>query len=248
MRYLTAITTPSLLGQVEECLGSGRIRPLRDDESAESLGPERFAALIVDRFAPLSHSSSGLPVLLAMRVDRPGMQRFRTMVEAGADVRIWRFDEVLSEPSIQALGAPRAPTPAAAILAETKGLYDGLVAEIVTAAAILSDERRCMEEIARACEVTPTAVRGALRDHGLVPISGILARMRCLHALWALESGRATFWSAAGFRTLAEVSEFLSRNTGSPLGRWRVPGGFATLVRGIGDSLRIEDDQRVGTA
>jgi hypothetical protein len=71
-------------------------------------------------------------------------------------------------------------------------------------------------------------------------VSGVMARMRCLHALWACESGRSNFWSSAGFRTLAEVSEFFSRHTGAPIGRWRVAGGFNALLRELPANLREE--------
>lgn len=237
MRYLTTVGTGSTRRQIERCVGAGRLRELRPNEPADALGAERFVAVIADRFTPLVAADRGIPVLLATQVDRPGLQQFRAFAEAGMDVRVCPMGQEFSEPTMRRVGAARAPTPAAVIVRETRGMFSGLVVDIVTVAAILGNERRCMNEIARACETTPAGIRNALRDHGLPTISGLIARMRCLHALWALESGRTTFWSAAGFRTLAEVSEFLSRHAGAPLGRWKVPGGFASLMRQVRDGL-----------
>ena len=105
-----------------------------------------------------------------------------------------------------------------------------------------------MDEIVRASAASPATVRCKLREAGLPAISALNAQMRCLHALWAWESGRVNFWSSAGFRTLAEVSEFLSRNTGAPVGRWKTAGGFAALLRQVVESLCSERLENAGSA
>jgi hypothetical protein len=61
--------------------------------------------------------------------------------------------------------------------------------------------------------------------------------MRALHALWGWEIGRQNFWSAAGFRTLAELSAHLSQHTGAPLGRWRTPVGFSAMLQSVSVGL-----------
>ena len=86
-------------------------------------------------------------------------------------------------------------------------------------------------------------MRVALRDEGLVSLSGVVARFRCLHALWAWETGRANFWSAAGFRTLAELSAHLSQHSGAPLGRWKIPGGFTLLLQSVSASLITREEE-----
>jgi hypothetical protein len=240
MRFLTVIASPSIAGQVERCLGSGRIRPLGPDESPDILGVERFAAVIVDQRAPIETLRRNLPVVLVTVAGRPGLVQFRSLAEAGIDVRYFMADREISEPTLHALSAQRAPTPAAIIASSMRGQFDGLAADVVTATALLGDSRRSMDEIARSVDSSSTLVRNALREAGAIGVSGLLARMRCLHALWAREGGRTNFWSSAGFRTLAEVSEFFARHTGAPIGRWRVAGGFNALLRELPAAVREE--------
>jgi hypothetical protein len=232
MRYLVAVITPWVLRQVERSIGPERIRVLKPGESNEVLGIERFTATVVERCSPVEIIDPDLPVLLTMQLERSAIERFRTLAEAGLDVRVWPLDEELSEPMVHLLSGPRSPSPAAAIVRELRGMFTGLAADVLTAAAILGDERRSIEQIAGACHASPVAIRNVLRDNNLPSITSLIAQMRCLHALWAWEIGQqANFWSAAGFTTLAEASQFMSDNTGAPVGRWKIPAGFTTLLR-----------------
>jgi AraC-like DNA-binding protein len=240
MRYLSAISTPTVAAQIERCMGAGRLQPVRPDED---FGGEKFAAIIADHSAQLPTLRRGLPVILVAPMHREGMRHFRIIAEDGIDVRMWSdCGGTLSETTLKCLSAPRAPTPAAPIIAQLRGRYGGLAADVLTAAAVMSNGRRSMDEIARACDASPSAVRNGLREEGLISISGILARMRCLHAVWSLEGGRQNFWSMAGFRTLAELSAHLSQHSGAPLGRWKVAGGFSALLQTVTDAMRDRDE------
>jgi AraC-like DNA-binding protein len=240
MRYLSAISTPTVAAQIERCMGAGRLQPVRPDED---FGGEKFAAIIADHSAQLPTLRRGLPVILVAPMHREGMRHFRIIAEDGIDVRMWSdCGGTLSETTLKCLSAPRAPTPAAPIIAHLRGRYGGLAADVLTAAAVMSNGRRSMDEIARACDASPSAVRNGLREEGLISISGILARMRCLHAVWSLEGGRQNFWSMAGFRTLAELSAHLSQHSGAPLGRWKVAGGFSALLQTVTDAMRDRDE------
>ncbi|HET9423922.1 MAG TPA: hypothetical protein VFO55_01015 [Gemmatimonadaceae bacterium] len=234
MRYLSAISTPTSAGQIEATIGAGLVRPLRPGEDPAALGGERFAAIIADHAVQLPSLRHGLPVILVVSLHRGGLRQFRILAEDGIDVRLWSdCGGTLSETSLKCLAGTRAPTPAAAIVEHFRGRHGGLTADILTAAAILSSSRRSMDDMARVCEASPSGIRNALRDSGLISLSGVVARMRCLHALWALEGNRQNFWSAAGFRTLAELSAHLSQHSGAPLGRWKVQGGFGALLESI---------------
>jgi hypothetical protein len=249
MRYLSALSTPTIVGQIEHSIGIGRLRALRVGEDLESMGGERFAGIIADHAAQLPLLRHGIPVILVVPMNREGMRQFRIVAEDGIDVRLWGGEHgTMSDTTLHVLSAARAPTPAAPVVAHFRGQYGGLAADILTGCAILSTGRRSMDEIARICSASASGVRGALRDAGLTSISGVLARMRCLHALWAWESGRQNFWSSAGFRTLAELSAHLSQHTGAPLGRWKAPGGFSALLQSVGASLtlREQDAAQVG--
>lgn len=238
MRYLSAISTPTVAGQIERHIGPGRMRPLHQGEDPSALGGERFAGIIVDHAVQLPSLRLGLPVILVVPLHRGGLRQFRILAEDGIDVRLWTdCGGTFSETTLKCLGGTPAPTPAAPIVAHFRGRHGGLAADILTATALVANSRRSMDDIARVCEASPSAVRSALRDDGLISISGIVARMRCLHALWALEAGRTNFWSSGGFRTLAELSAHLSQHSGSPLGRWKGPGGFAALLQAIDDDL-----------
>lgn len=242
MRYLTAITTVTVAGQIERSIGAGRLRALRPEETPDQLGGERFAAIIADHRASPAAVRFGLPVVLIAPRDRSGLQQFRAMAEAGLDVRMATdCGETLSETTLRCLSGPRAPSPAAAIVAHLRDRYSGLAPDIIAAAAIMSHTRRSMEEVARVCDTSASGIRSALRENQLIAISGLLAQMRCLHALWAWQSDRPNFWSAAGFRTLAELSAHLSQHTGAPLGRWKVPGGFAALLQSVANDLNASD-------
>lgn len=244
MRYLSALSTPTIVGQIERCIGVGRLRPLRAGEDLTSMGGERFGGIIADHAAQLPLLRHGLPVILLVPVNREGMRQFRIIAEDGIDVRFWGDEHgAMSDMTLHPLGAARAPSPAAPVVAHFRGRYSGLAADILTACAIMSTSRRSMDEIARVCNASASGVRGALRDAGLMSISGVLARMRCLHALWAWESGRQNFWSSGGFRTLAELSSHLSQHTGAPLGRWKAPGGFSALLQSVGASLTLREEE-----
>src|SRR4051812_26728403 len=202
MRHLSALSTPTIVGHIERCIGVGRLRPLRAGEDLGSMGGERFAGIVADHAAQLPLLRHGLPVILLAPLNRDGLRHFRIIAEDGIDVRLWGHEHnTMSDTTLHALSAARAPSPAAAIVTHLRGRHCGLAADIVTACAILSTSRQSMDEIARICNASPSAVRGALRDAGLISISGVIARMRCLHALWAWESARQNFWSSAGFRT-----------------------------------------------
>ena len=244
MRYLSALSTPTVVGQIERSIGQGCLRPLRAGEDLAAMGGERFAGIIADHAAQLPLLRHGLPVVLLAPVNRQGLRQFRILAEDGIDVRLWtEAGGALSDMSLRALAAPRSPSPAAVIVGHFRGAHGGLAADILTACAILSNARRSMDEIARICDTSPAGVRAALRDDGLVSISGLVARMRCLHALWAWETGRPNFWSAAGFRTLAELSAHLSQHTGAPLGRWKAPGGFSALLQSVAASLSSREEE-----
>ena len=170
------------------------------------------------------------------------MRQFRILAEDGIDVRLWMDGEsTLSDTTLRSYSAPRSPSPAAVVVSHLRGRYSGLAADVLTASAILANGRRSMDEIARVCDSSASGVRNALREEGLIAISGVIARMRCLHALWSWECGRPNFWSAAGFRTLAELSAHLSQHTGAPLGRWKAPGGFSALLQSVTASLATEE-------
>jgi hypothetical protein len=249
MRYLSALSTPTIVGQIERSIGPGRLRELRPGEQLHAMGGEKFGGIIADHAAQLPLLCHDLPVVLLVPLNREGMRQFRILAEAGIDVRLWtNSTSTLSETTLRSLSAPRAPSPAAAIVTQLRGRYRGLAADVVTACANLSNGRRSMDEIARVCDASAPGVRNALRDEGVVPVSALVARMRCLHALWVWDTGRPNFWSAAGFRTLAELSAHMSQHTGAPLGRWKTPGGFAAMLQSVtaGLSSRVEETIRAG--
>jgi hypothetical protein len=189
----------------------------------------------------------GLPVVLIGGMNPQRLRQFRRIAEDGIDVRLLTdCGKTLSETTLRCLTRPRAPSPAAVIVAHLRGRYDGLAADIVTATARLANSRRSMDEIAQACDSSPSGVRTALREARLPPISTLIARMRSLHAVWSLGGGQANFWAAAGFRTLAEVSAHLSQHIGSPLGRWRGPDGFPALLHTVANDLEEEDETATG--
>jgi hypothetical protein len=241
MRYLSAISTPTVAGQIERSIGQGRIRRLESGENPAELGGERFAGIIVDHAVQRPSLRHGLPVILVVPMHRGGLRQFRILAEDGIDVRLWTdCGATLSDTTLKCLSSAPAPTPAASIVTHFRGRHGGLAADILTAAAIGGSARRSMDYIARVCEASPSAVRHALREEGVISISGVVARMRCLHALWAFESGRPNFWSAGGFRTLAELSAHLSQHSGAPLGRWKAPGGFSALLQSIDEAMHEE--------
>lgn len=234
MRYLSALSTATIAGEVERSIGSGRLRPLGAGEDPRALGGERFGGIIADHAAQLPLLRHGLPVVLMVPWRREGLRQFRILAEDGVDVRLWTDGYgALSDATLRVLTGPRSPSPAATIVAGFRGRCGGLAADTVVACATLGNARRSTDEIARICDTSPSSIRAALRGDGLISVSGLIARMRCLHALWALEGGRRDFWSAAGFRTLAELSSHLSQHTGAPLGRWRTPGGYAALLQWV---------------
>jgi hypothetical protein len=244
MRYLSALSTPTSVGQIERSIGPGRLRPLRVGEELNAMGGERFAGIVADHAAQLPLLRHGVPVVLLVPLNREGMRQFRILAEDGIDVRLWTdASSTLSETTLRSLSAPRAPSPAAVIVSHLRGRYTGLAPDILTACANLSNARRSMDEVARVCDASAAAVRNALRDEGLISISGLVARMRCLHALWAWDTGRANFWSSAGFRTLAELSAHLSQHTGAPLGRWKAPSGFSALMQSIATGLSSREEE-----
>ena len=244
MRYLSALSTPTIVGKIERSIGPGRLRALVSGEDLGAMGGEKFAGIIADHAAQLPLLRHGLPVVLLAALNREGMRQFRILAEDGIDVRLWTDEtSTLSDTTLRSLSAPRAPSPAAAIVSHCRGQYSGLAADIVTASANLSNARRSMDEVARVCDASAAGVRNALRDAGLISISGLVARMRCLHALWAWESGRPNFWSSAGFRTLAELSAHLSQHTGAPLGRWKAPGGFSAMLQSVAAGLSSHETE-----
>jgi hypothetical protein len=235
-----------MVGQVERSIGIGRLRALNAGEQLQAMGGEKFGGIIADHAAQLPLLRHGLPVVLLVPLNREGMRQFRILAEDGIDVRLWlEASGTLSETTLRSLSASRAPSPAAVIVSQVRGRYGGLAADVITACANLSNARRSMDEIARLCDASPAAVRNALRDEGLISIGGLVARMRCLHALWAWDTGRANFWSSAGFRTLAELSAHLSQHTGAPLGRWKSPGGFSALLQSVDASLSNREEETV---
>ena len=243
MRYLSALSTPTIVGRIEGSIGLGRLRALNAGDDLHAMGGERFAGIIADHAAQLPLLRHGLPVILLVPLNREGMRQFRILAEDGIDVRLWSVASgTLSDTTLRSLSAPRAPTPAAEIVGNFRGRYGGLAADVLTAAANLATTRRSMDEIARVCDASTAGVRNALRDEGLVSISGLVARMRCLHALWAWESGRPNFWSSAGFRTLAELSAHLSQHMGAPLGRWKAPGGFSAMLQSVAAGLSAGEE------
>jgi len=244
MRYLSALSTPTIVGQIERSIGTGRLRALNAGEHLRGMGGEKFAGIIADHAAQLPLLRHGLPVVLLVPLNREGMRQFRIIAEDGIDVRLWTdATSTLSDTTLRSLSSPRAPSPACIIVSHVRGQYSGLAADIVTACANLSNGRRSMDEIARVCDSSAAGVRNALRDEGLISISGLVARMRCLHALWSWETGRANFWSSAGFRTLAELSAHLSQHTGAPLGRWKAPGGFSALLQCVSAALTSREEE-----
>jgi hypothetical protein len=243
MRYLSALSTPTIVGTIERSIGTGRLRPLNAGDELHAMGGERFAGIIADHAAQLPLLRHGMPVVLLVPPNREGMRQFRILAEDGIDVRLWGDAGTLSDTTLRSLSAPRAPTPAAPIVAYFRGRHCGLAADVLTACANLASARRSMDEIARVCEASTASVRSALRDEGLISISGLVARMRCLHALWAWETGRPNFWSSAGFRTLAELSAHLSQHAGAPLGRWKTPGGFQAMLQSVAASLSSREEE-----
>jgi hypothetical protein len=245
MRYLSAISTTTVVGQIERSIGPGRLRPLAMGDDLTSLCGEKFAGVIADHAAQLPLLRQGLPVVLLVPLNREGMRQFRILAEDGIDVRLWAdATSTLSDTTLRSLSAPRSPSPGAAIVAHFRGRHGRLAADVLTACANLSNGRRSMDEIARVCDTSASGVRAALRDEGLISISGLVARMRSLHALWAWETGRQNFWSLAGFRTLAELSAHLTQHTGAPLGRWKVPGGFSMLLQSVSANLTTGEEER----
>lgn len=249
MRYLSAFSSGTIAGQIDQCVGHGRIRALATGEDPNALGGERFAAILTDDAARLPLSRHDLPVVLLVSFDRAGLRQFRVLAESAVDVRLWTdCGATLSETTLRCLSSARAPSPAAAIVHHLRGSLGSVAADIISAAAILASGRRSMDEIARVCDSSASGVRNALRDENLITISGILARMRALHALWAWEAGRTNFWTAAGFKGLAELSAHLSQYTGAPLGRWKVPGGFNALLQSVGQAVRETGEGREAAA
>jgi hypothetical protein len=245
MRYLSALSTPTIVGQIEGSIGPGRLRPLKLGEDLNAMGGERFAGIVADHAAQLPLLRHGVPVVLLAPLNREGMRQFRILAEDGIDVRLWTdASSTLSDTTLRSLSAPRAPLPAAVIVSHLRGRYRGLAADIVTACANLSSVRRSMDDIARVCDASAAGVRNALRDEGLISMSALVARMRCLHALWAWDTGRGNFWSSAGFRTLAELSAHLSQHTGAPLGRWKAPGGFSALLQSVAAGLSNREEEK----
>jgi hypothetical protein len=244
MRYLSAISTTTIVGQIERSIGPGRLRHLGMGDDMASLGGEKFAGIIADHAAQLPLLRQGLPVVLLVPLNREGMRQFRILAEDGIDVRLWAdATSTLSDTTLRSLSAPRALSPGAAIVSHFRGRHGGLAADVITACANLSNGRRSMDEIARICDSSAPGIRTALREEGLVAISGLVARMRCLHALWAWETGRPNFWSSAGFRTLAELSAHLTQHTGAPLGRWKVSGGFSMLLQSVSANLTSREEE-----
>lgn len=247
MRYLSAVSTVPAADELGRAIGPGRIRALAPDEDPTSLNGERFAGIIADHAAQLPSLRHALPVVLIAGVNREGLRQFRIIAEDGIDVRWWTdCGKTLSEPTLRCLTRPRAPSPAAVIVEHLRGRYTGLAADVVTASALLANNRRSMDEIARACDSSASVVRTALREARLPPIASMVARMRALHALWGLGGGQANFWTAAGFRTLAEVSAHLSQHIGSPLGRWRGPDGFSALLQTVASDFAEDDTAATG--
>lgn len=244
MRYLSALSTPTIVGQIEACIGPGRLRALKAGEELDAMGGEKFAGIIADHAAQLPLLRHGLPVVLLVPLNREGLRQFRILAEGGIDVRLWPNPaSTFSDTTLRSLSAARAPSPAAVIVATFRGQHGGLAADVLTASAILSNARRSMDEIGRVCAASAGSVRSALRDDGLVSISHLIARLRCLHALWAWEVGRPNFWSSAGFRTLAELSAHLSQHTGAPLGRWKAPGGFNALLESVASGVVLQEEE-----
>jgi hypothetical protein len=238
MRYLSAVSTVPAAEELERAMGPGRLRPLAPGDDPASFNGERFAGIIADDAAQLPSLRHGLPVVLIAGMHRRGLRHFRDLAEDGIDVRLWTdCGKTLSETTLHCLTRPRAPSPAAVIVGHLRGRYGGLAADIVTATALLGNGRRSMDEIARACESSPSGVRIALREARLPSITAVVARMRALHAVWSLGGAQPNFWAAAGFRTLAEVSAHLSHHIGSPLGGWRGPDGFSTLLHTVTNDL-----------
>lgn len=231
MRYLSVVSTPALRAEIASVLGESRIRSIRGDEAEAELGGERFAAIIADRSGEISLLDRGLPVLLPMALDRPGVARFGAIAGAGLDVRLWNVSQQNSEMTVRPLVAPRAPLAAAVTLHALRGCFTGLTTDVFVAAALSADARRTMEDIARILGASPGAIRNSLKENGIDNVAAVVARMRCLQAMWTFEGDQPNYWRSAGFRTHAEASEFLSRNCGAPIGRWRAQGGFAALLR-----------------
>jgi hypothetical protein len=249
MRYLSALSSPAILDELERATGPRRLRPVKSGETLASMDGERFAGIIADHAAQLPLLRHGLPVVLLVPSNREGLRQFRNLAEEGVDVRLWtQAAGDLSDSTLRSLCAPRPASPATSIVAHLRGRFDGLAADVLTACAYLSNTRRSMDEIARVCGASASEVRTALREAGLVPISGVIAQMRALHAVWAWEAGRTNFWSSGGFRTLADLSAHLSQHTGSPLGRWKTPGGFSALLQSAAINLsnREEEAARAG--
>jgi hypothetical protein len=247
MRYLSAVSSLSAANALERSVGPNRIRPLAPGEDPASLAGERFAGIIANHATQLPSLRHGLPVVLIVPLNREGLRQFRIVAEAGVDVRLWPGeDKPLTEGVLHELTRPRAPTPAAVIVGHLRGRYSGLAADVVTATAVMGNCRRSMEEVARACQTSASGVRSALRDARLLSVTAMLARMRALHALWGLESGQGNFWSAAGFKTLAELSAHLSQHTGAPLGRWRGPDAFFAMLETVAGALEEADTAATG--
>src|SRR5688500_18782884 len=102
MRYLSALSTPTIVGQIERSIGSGRLRPISAGESVEGMGGEKFAGIIADHAAQLPLLRHGLPVVLLAPLNREGMRQFRILAEDEIDVRLWTdASGMLSEPTLR---------------------------------------------------------------------------------------------------------------------------------------------------
>src|SRR3954468_20441873 len=113
MRYLSALSTPSILGEIESSVGAGRVRTLTAGDELHAMGGERFAGVIADHAAQLPLLRHGLPVVLLVPLNREGMRQFRILAEDGIDVRLWSDSSgMLSDTTLRCLSAARAPTPA----------------------------------------------------------------------------------------------------------------------------------------
>ena len=140
MRYLSALSTPTIVGQIERSIGHGCLRPLHVGEDLRSMGGERFAGIVADHAAQLPLLRHGLPVVLLAPLNREGMRQFRIVAEDGIDVRLWtEASGALSDMALRALAAPRAPSPAAVIVAHFRGGHGGLADDNLTACANLSN-------------------------------------------------------------------------------------------------------------
>ena len=259
MRFLSFLRATESAEDLRAIVGESAIRVLRPTDAIEVIALERYAATVLDArdlgvsgtdripdvVGLIRRVAPSAPVVLRLGMNRPDLDIFRSLALEELDVRPWLTGRDGFADNFRLAAGPRASTPASRICRRATDA-GGLGATVVTAAAILGDRRRSVDEIACGCGASREAIREAAQEYGLRSVASLVAHVRCLHALWAQARGAAerSFWAAGGFRTLAELSEFMTRHTGAPLSHWRGPGGFERLL----DALLAPDGTDAASA